>query len=109
MAHIPYKGLADLFGARAGDRKAAPAASNQSEKAHRRDLPGGEQRRWTCGLIYKTHSSTTIVENWLESHATGEWVVALEDMDENREGKTLKILFEQEQDKKAFVAQFAGR
>ncbi len=109
MAHIPYKGLADLFGARAGDRKGAPADPNRTVKANRRDLPGGDQRRWTCGLIYKTFSSTTIVENWLESHATGQWVVALEDMDEKREGKTLKILFEHEQDKQAFATEFAKR
>ena len=62
-----------------------------------------------CGVIYKTASSTTIVERWLEEHASGAWSVGLEDFDESREVKTLRILFAKEVDKVAFSAEFTKR
>lgn len=109
MSQLLDKAVAGLFSGRAGDRRAAQSGTGQTQKVDRRDLPGGDRRKWACGVIYKTHSSTTIVERWLEEHAAGDWSLSLEDFDDDREGKTLKILFEQERDKQLFAAEFAGR
>lgn len=97
-----------LAGAVGTKRPAAPGKAG-TEKVSRRDLPGGKDHQWSCGVIYKTASSTTIVERWLEEHASGAWSVALEDFDENREVKTLRILFTNEADKAAFSSEFTKR
>lgn len=92
-----------------GAKSPAPAAAKKTEKVDRRDLPGGKDNAWTCGVIYKTAGSTTLVERWLEEHAAGEWSVGLEDFYDSREVKTLRVLFTKESDKIAFTTNFAKR
>ena len=79
------------------------ADQSKTEKLDRRDMPGGKKKAWTCGVVYKTMSSTTIIERWLEENAVGEWSVAL---DNAREAKTVKIFFVEQRDKAAFAAHF---
>jgi hypothetical protein len=105
MARLFDNVLASAVGTK---RPAAPGTS-ATEKVSRRDLPGGKDHQWSCGVIYKTASSTTIIERWLEDHSSGAWSVALEDFDENREVKTLRILFTHEADKAAFLSEFTKR
>ena len=92
-----------LTAGRSLDRKGGAAGAAQSEKVDRRDLPGGKSRNWVCGVRYKTSTSKVLLERWLEEHATGEWALTLEDLDDNREVKTVKVLFAKEADKAAFT------
>jgi hypothetical protein len=95
-----------LTGAANVTRANRPADQSKTEKVDRRDLPGGKKRAWTCGVIYKTSSSTTLIERWLEEHASGDWSLALENIDDAREAKTVKIFFVEPRDKPAFAAHF---
>ena len=67
------------------------------------------RRRFAYGVQYVTADSLTSLEDWLDANCQGKWSLALEDMDENRVKKTVKILFEEEGDKQRFIAQFARR
>ncbi len=61
------------------------------------------------GVQYITSDPISGIEDWLNMHCRGKWTVALEDMDENRVKKTLKILFEEPEDKQNFIANFSKR
>ena len=67
-----------------------------------------ERRRWTCGILYKTSIPVTELEAWLEANAEGQWAVGLDSIDEGLI-KVLKIMFEDQGDKEAFVQAFSGR
>lgn len=67
-----------------------------------------ERRRWTCGILYKTSIPVTEIESWLEGNADGHWAVGLDSIDEGLI-KVLKIMFENQNDKQAFIAAFSGR
>jgi len=67
-----------------------------------------ERRRWTCGILYKTSIPVGELETWLEANAHGQWAVGLDSIDEGLI-KVLKIMFEDQDDKEAFVAAFSGR
>jgi len=60
-----------------------------------------------CGVILSTEGAISDVENWLKDHCAGDWELALEDMDEDLVKKSLKILFEREEDKLLFTASHA--
>lgn len=67
-----------------------------------------ERRRWTCGILYKTSIPVTEIEAWLEANANGRWAVGLDSIDEGLI-KVLKIMFEDQADKEAFIAAFSSR
>jgi len=89
---------------RKGDRRAQSSAGRPEP-----DRRGQERRRWTCGILYRTSLPSQDIETWLALNATGEWAVALEGIEEDLGGKVLKVMFENEEDKKRFMAAFAGR
>jgi hypothetical protein len=88
---------------RKGDRRAQSAGKAEPDRR------GQERRRWACGILYRTSLPAQEIETWLALHATGEWGVALEGIEENLGGKVLKIMFEDEDDKRRFIAAFSGR
>lgn len=93
---------------RKGDRRIQRPSEPDTE---RRGVPGAppERRRWTCGILYRTSLPASEIETWLALNAAGTWRVALEGIEEGLEAKVLKIMFEDEDDKRRFMAAFAGR
>jgi len=68
-----------------------------------------ERRHWACGILYKTSLPVTDLEAWLDANAEGRWAVALEGIGEELSSKVLKIMFEEQGDKEAFVEAFSRR
>ncbi|MCD6073937.1 MAG: hypothetical protein K0Q70_820 [Rhodospirillales bacterium] len=68
-----------------------------------------ERRQWACGILYKTSIPVTELEAWLDANADGRWAVALEGIGEELSSKVLKIMFEDHDDKNAFVEAFSRR
>jgi hypothetical protein len=88
-----------IFERRQGDRRRGSEAPNQERR-------GKDRRQWTFGVLYRTVFPLSRVEDWLELNTKGRWAVALEDIGEGFTSKTVKVSFELESDKNAFVAQF---
>jgi hypothetical protein len=88
-----------FFERRQGDRRSGGAAPGQERR-------GKDRRQWAFGVLYRTAFPLSRVEEWLELNAKGRWAVALEDIGEGFTSKTVKVSFELEDDKNAFVAQF---
>tara|TARA_B100000315_G_C14587549_1_gene593902 strand:+ start:1653 stop:1976 length:324 start_codon:yes stop_codon:yes gene_type:complete len=61
------------------------------------------------GIEYRTTGSATEIEEWLEANAKGKCIVGIEEMDDQHHVKTLKILFELEEDKAIFLAEYSGK
>ena len=66
-------------------------------------------KRKIYGVEFSTTEALATLEDWLSANCQGKWSIGLEDMDEKREKKTVKILFHEEGDKLRFVAKFARR
>jgi len=89
------------------DRREAKEAAPDPD---RRDGSGkSDRRQWTCGILYKTSIPVTQIEAWLEANAGGRWAVGLDSIDEQLSSKVLKIMFETQDDKQAFVEAFSRR
>jgi len=59
------------------------------------------------GVLLSTARTVASIEAWLESRCEGEWTIILDELDEdNFMKKRLRILFELESDKRAFIAGF---
>jgi hypothetical protein len=67
------------------------------------------RRRTVYGVEYVTADSLSSLETWLVNNCQGKWSLGLEDLDESRVKKTVKILFEEAGDKQRFIANFARR
>jgi hypothetical protein len=61
------------------------------------------------GLLYTMSGSTTVVEEWLEDHCDGRWYVMLEDLNEELDRTTIRVLFEIESDKQKFKSMILRR
>lgn len=96
---------------RKGDRRADK--DKPGKTAHEPDRRGdegtAERRRWTCGILYKTSIPIRDIETWLEGNAEGEWAVRLDSIDEGLSSKVIKIMFEIQDDKLAFIEAFRQR
>jgi|GEM_PF-3421415 hypothetical protein len=68
-----------------------------------------ERRGWKFGLIFRTNESFRLIENWLEDNCKFQWGLTLEDMDDSLNARSYKVMFDDEEDKQAFVQQFTGR
>ena len=91
-------------------RKNERREAEKTPKAERRGEGDGEERRkWTCGILYKTSLPVAKIEEWLTDNAGEKWEVGLESIDESLESKILKIMFENQTDKAAFIAAFSRR
>lgn len=66
-----------------------------------------DRRGMRFGVIYKTVGSMTEIEDWLDDTCDGEWNLILQDMDDQLIQKTLRVMFEFEEDKKKFVELYA--
>ncbi|MBT7956479.1 MAG: hypothetical protein HN731_14905 [Rhodospirillaceae bacterium] len=61
------------------------------------------------GVEYRTTGSAMEIEEWLEANSRGKCIVGIEEFDEQTQVKTLKILFEREEDKAGFLAKYSGK
>ncbi len=77
------------------------------EKA--RERRNGERRRTVHGIEYVTADPLSRAQEWLEENCQGRWSLALESMDPDRVRKTIRILFEDQNDKQMFLIAFAPR
>ena len=95
---------------RKGDRRAAKdKLAKTAPEPDRRGEGDSERRHWTCGILYKTSIPVRNIETWLESNAEGGWAVALDSIDEGLSSKVIKIMFEVQDDKLAFIEAFRQR
>jgi hypothetical protein len=86
------------------------AKGNDAPEQERRDQSErSERRRWTCGILYKTSIPVGEIESWLEANAEDRWAVGLDSIDEGLSSKVLKIMFEYQDDKEAFIQAFSRR
>ena len=59
------------------------------------------------GVFLSTARTVASLEAWLESRCQGDWTIILDEIDpENLLKKRLRILFELDTDKQAFIAGF---
>lgn len=95
------------------DRRKKDRREEKSKETSDQDRRGqpekSERRRWTCGILYKTSIPVTELEAWLDANAEGRWAVGLEGMGEELSSKVLKIMFEDQSDKNAFIEAFSRR
>ncbi len=68
-----------------------------------------ERRGWKFGMIFRTNDSFRLIENWLEENCKHQWGLTLEDMDDNLNARNYKDMFDDGEDKQAFVKEFTGR
>jgi hypothetical protein len=89
------------------DRHDADKAASDPDR--RTGSGTSDRRQWTCGILYKTSIPVTEIETWLEANAQGRWSVGLDSIDDKLSSKVLKIMFETQDDKHAFVEAFSRR
>jgi hypothetical protein len=56
------------------------------------------------GLKFKTSTSISTIEDWLESNCKGEWDVEIEAISTTLQQKSVAVYFESEADRDAFKA-----
>ena len=93
------------------DRRKSDRRASEAKPDTERRVDGGEKnrRQWTCGILYKTSMPVRDIERWLSENIDGRWAVGLEGIDEGLSSKVLKIMFEDQDDKAAFIAAFSRR
>ncbi|MBE0532405.1 MAG: hypothetical protein IH626_16380 [Rhodospirillales bacterium] len=65
------------------------------------------RREMRYGVLLSTARTVASIEAWLEPKCQGDWTIILDEIDEdNLLKKRLRILFELESDKLAFIAGF---
>ena len=74
-----------------------------------RERRNGDRRRTIHGIEYVTADTLSGIQEWLEESCQGRWSLALESMDEDRVRKTVRILFEDTNDKQMFLTTFQPR
>ena len=65
----------------------------------------------TCGLVYGTKLQISEVEDWLDDNCTGDWELALADLDTGGAGdvkKKIELYFELPADRDLFKNLFVG-
>ncbi len=62
-----------------------------------------ERRGWKFGLIFRANESFRLIESWLEENCRHQWGLMLEDMDDNVSALSYKVMFDDEEDKQAFM------
>lgn len=66
-----------------------------------------QSRKMHYGVLLSTARTVVSIEAWLEPRCEGDWTIILDGIDEdNFLKKRLRILFELESDKQAFIADF---
>lgn len=85
---------------RSGDDRGVGKDRRQTE-----ELPQRHEMRY--GVLLSTARTVASIEAWLEPRCQGDWTIILDEIDEdNLLKKRLRILFELESDKQAFIAGF---
>lgn len=56
------------------------------------------------GLKFKTSTSISVIEDWLDKHCEGEWDVEIEAISTALHQKSVAVYFETEADRDAFKA-----
>ena len=76
-----------------------PDGEDQRQLGERRSA---DRRVLRFGLLYTMSGPTSEAQDWLDDNCDGKWGMTLEDLDENLERKTIRVLFELESDKQNF-------
>ena len=63
-----------------------------------------ERRVLRYAVLFKTGIPYSDLETWLGANCQGEWELVLEDVDGGLKSKTLRIIFETEEDRDRFKA-----
>ena len=82
------------------------ADGDQRQQDSRRS---SDRRVLQHGLLFTLSGSTAVVEEWLEDHCDGRWNVTLEDLNEELDRTTIRVLFEIESDKQKFKSMILRR
>ena len=100
---------ASFLGLRRDDRRAEAAPPTADDERR-----SGEDRRYgrgpgkPHGVLFSTASSIEPVQAWLEESCQEAWSLRLEDLNTTTGTKKLRLLFESQRDKTAFIARFGG-
>ncbi len=62
----------------------------------------------TCSISYRTGDRIVILEDWLDEYASGSWSMGVENAKTDESLKTVKVVFEVEDDKISFMRKFDG-
>ncbi|MBM3565855.1 MAG: hypothetical protein FJX42_07070 [Alphaproteobacteria bacterium] len=89
------------------ERRAGEDRRHDGHPAEPQERRASDRRRTIHGIEYVTTESLSSVQNWLEERCQGRWSLALEAMDSDRVKKTVRILFENPDDKQIFMANFS--
>lgn len=84
------------------ERREGGGPPDGEDQRQRHDRRSTERRVLRFGILYTMSRPMAEVEDWLENHCDGGWSVMLEDLDERLERKTIRVLFEDESDKRKF-------
>ena len=91
------------------ERRAGTERREDLDPDKARERRNGDRRRTIHGIEYITADSLSGIQEWLEENCQGRWSLALESMDEDRVRKTVRILFEDLNDKQMFMTAFQPR
>jgi len=88
-----------------GDRRHAekPHAGPERRSFERRRSI--ERRGLPFGIFYKTDESLNVIYDWLHGNCRGKWGIGIEPLAGDATGKAVKVLFEIEAEKTAFMEQ----
>jgi len=85
------------------DRRSAMAPWQGQEQLDTNRRKAVDRRGLSHGVFYKTDSPLDVLYDWLRDHCKGKWSVGIESANNDSVKKSVKVLFEQEADKKNFV------
>jgi len=90
-----------------GDRRKPDAAWQGGERRSQPDRRQPPRREMRYGVLLSTVRTVASIEEWLEPRCQGDWMIILDEIDaDDLLKKRLRILFELESDKQAFIAGF---
>lgn len=81
------------------DRREAEETGQQTPPPDRKERRGGDRRAMRYSFVYKTSRSLEALTEWLEENTTGDWTMVLCGIDGSLKKKSVKIMFELEEDR----------
>ncbi|MDX9862249.1 MAG: hypothetical protein RBS99_15175 [Rhodospirillales bacterium] len=89
------------------DRRQSETNHDGSERRSGQERRLSQRREMRYGVLLSTVRTVASIEEWLEPRCQGDWTIILDEIDkDNLLKKRLRILFELESDKQAFIVGF---
>lgn len=85
------------------DRRSVTVPWDGEERRKTNRRHAADRRGLQFGIFYKTDQSLGVLYDWLGENCTGTWSVGLEEAGSATDRKSVKVLFEQDQDKTLFM------